>query len=72
MPDAEIFMASDTYIDYPQPNMPIRIDAGKTARVGHPIIERTPSMWVPLKVDYEVEQPKAETPKRMSGKMSSA
>ena len=63
MADAEIVQATDTYIDYPQANVPVRIDKGKTARPGHPIVKRTPAMWVPIRVDYEVEQPKAETPK---------
>jgi len=60
MADAEILMARDTYIDYPAANVPVRIDKGSTARAGHPLVGRTPSMWVPLVVDYEVDQPKAE------------
>lgn len=61
MPDPEIYMARDTYMDYPAgPNAPTPVQARQTARAGHPIIARTPSMWVPLVVDYEVEQPKAE------------
>jgi hypothetical protein len=70
MADAEIVQATDTYIDYPQVNVPVRVDKGKTARPGHPIVKRTPQMWAPIKVDYELEQ-KAETPKRASGKGSS-
>jgi len=66
MADAEILQATDTYIDYPQANVPVRIDKGKTARPGHPIVQRTPSMWAPIRVDYEVEPPKAETPKQTS------
>jgi hypothetical protein len=68
MPDPEIYMARDTYMDYPAgPNAPTPVQARQTARAGHPIVKRTPQMWVPLVVDYEVEQ-KAETPKRTSGK----
>jgi hypothetical protein len=62
MPDAELYMAKMDYIDYPLgPNAPTPVRAHQTARAGHPIIARTPSMWVPIQVDYEVEQPKAET-----------
>jgi hypothetical protein len=65
--DPEILMAADTYIDYPQANVPVRVDKGKTARPGHPIVKRTPQMWVPIVVDYEVERPKAES-KRTGGR----
>ena len=58
---AEIYMARDTYMDYPAgPNAPTPVQARQTARAGHPIIARSPSMWVPIQVDYEVEQPRAE------------
>jgi len=58
---AEIYMARDTYMDYPAgPNAPTPVQARQTARAGHPIIARSPSMWVPIQVDYEVEQPKAK------------
>lgn len=69
MPDAEIYMAKDDYIDYPAPNVPTPVRARSTARAGHSVIERTPHMWVPLQVDYELEQPKAkaQTAKRASG-----
>ena len=63
MPDPEIYMARDTYMDYPAgPNAPTPVQARQTARAGHPIIARSPSMWVPLEVDYELEpeQPKAK------------
>jgi hypothetical protein len=60
MADAEILMARDTYIDYPAANVPVRVDKGSTARPGHPVVERTPHMWVPIQVDYETDQPKAE------------
>ena len=68
MPDAEILMAKDTYIDYPAANVPVRIDKGKTARPGHPIVKRTPHMWVPIVVDYDVEAPKAAEPRRAGGR----
>jgi hypothetical protein len=61
MPDAELYMAREGYIDYPAANTPTPVRARATARAGHPIIKRTPHLWVPLEVDYEVEQPKAET-----------
>ena len=67
MADAEIVMAKDAYIDYPAANVPVRIDKGKTARAGHPLVKRTPLMWVPIKVDYEVEQ-KSETTKQTAKK----
>ena len=57
MPDAEIYMAVDTYMDYPAPNVPTPVYARQTAHAGHPIIARTPSMWMPIKVDYKVEVP---------------
>ncbi len=58
MPDAELYMAKMDYIDYPLgPNAPTPVRAHATARAGHPIIARTPHMWVPLQVDYELEQP---------------
>lgn len=58
MADAEIYMAKDTYMDYPLgPNAPTPVYARQTARAGHPIIKRTPSMWEPIQVDYELEQP---------------
>jgi len=66
MADAEIYMAKEDYIDYPEgPNAPTPVRARATARVGHPIIARTPHMWVPLTVQYEVEveQSKAEESK---------
>jgi hypothetical protein len=73
MPDPEIYMARDTYMDYPLgPNAPTPVQARQTARAGHPIIARSPSMWVPIVVDYEVEQPKAETPKQTSRRGASA
>lgn len=59
--DADILMATATYVDYPHDNTPVRIDKGSTARPGHPIVKRTPQMWVPIKVDFEVERPKTET-----------
>jgi hypothetical protein len=56
MADAEIYMATTDYIDYPHgPNAPTPVRAHQTARAGHPIIARTPHMWVPLAVDYEVD-----------------
>jgi hypothetical protein len=67
MPDAEIYMAREGYIDYPQANTPTPVAARSTARAGHPVIARTPHMWVPLTVDYEVEPPKAE-PAKQTGK----
>jgi hypothetical protein len=71
MADAEIYMARDTYMDYPAgPNAPTPVQARQTARAGHPIIKRTPSMWVPLVVDYDVEQPKPKS--SASGKTSGA
>ncbi len=61
MSDAEIYMAKMDYIDYPDgPNSPTPVRAQATARAGHPIIARTPHMWVPLQVNYELEQPKAK------------
>ena len=60
MSDPELYMAREGYIDYPAPNVPTPVRARATARAGHPIITRTPQMWVPLVVDYEVEQPKTE------------
>ncbi len=72
MPEPEIYMAREAYIDFPAPQVPTPVRAHATARAGHPIIARTPHLWIPLQVDYELEQPKVETPKRMSGKMSSA
>jgi hypothetical protein len=67
MPDAELYVSRETYIDYPSPQVPTPIPGRSIARAGHPVVKRTPHMWVPLVVDYEVEQ-KAETPKRASGK----
>jgi len=75
MPDPEIYMARDTYMDYPAgPNAPTPVYARQTARAGHPIIKRSPTMWVPIIVDYDVEpeQPKAETPKQTSRRGASA
>jgi hypothetical protein len=66
MPDAEIYMAKDTYMDYPAPNTPTPVYARQTARAGHPIIARTPTMWVPIEVDYEVEQPKTRSTSKSS------
>ncbi|HEY5988431.1 MAG TPA: hypothetical protein VIV12_18945 [Streptosporangiaceae bacterium] len=71
MSDAEIYMATADYIDYPLgPNAPTPVRMHATARAGHPIIKRTPHMWVPIQVDYEVEQPKAEVPKSSGRKVS--
>jgi hypothetical protein len=59
MPDSEIYMAREDYNDYPEgPYAPTPVRKGQTARAGHPIIERTPHLWVPLAVNYEVEQAK--------------
>ncbi len=58
MPDAELYMAKDTYMDYPAANTPTPVYARAVARAGHPVISRTPHMWGPVQVDYEVEQPK--------------
>jgi hypothetical protein len=68
MPDAELYMAREGYIDYPAANTPTPVRARATARAGHAIIKRTPHMWVPLEVDYEVDQSKTETPKQASKK----
>jgi len=70
MAEAEIYMAKDTFVDFSQFGGPVRVNLHATARAGHPIIAANPTMWVPLKVDYEVEQPKAE-PKTARGKASS-
>jgi hypothetical protein len=59
MPDPELYMAREGYIDYPAANTPVPVRARATARAGHPIIARTPHMWVPLQVDYEAERPSA-------------
>jgi hypothetical protein len=74
MSDPELYMAREGYIDYPQgPNSPTPVRARAVARAGHPIIARTPYMWVPLVVDYEVEQPqpKAATPRAEPAKVGS-
>jgi hypothetical protein len=71
MPDAEIYMAVTDYLDFPAPQVPTPVRAHATARAGHPIIARTPHMWVPLQIDYELEQPKTEAPKRTGAKASS-
>jgi hypothetical protein len=74
MADAELYMAREGYIDYPAANTPTPVRARATARAGHPIIKRTPHLWVPLEVDYEVDQPKAkveaEAPKQTSKRAS--
>jgi hypothetical protein len=64
MPDADLYVSRETYIDYPSPQVPTPIPGRSIARAGHPIIARTPSMWEPLHVDYEVEQPKAKASTR--------
>ncbi len=60
MPEPEIYMAREAYIDFPAPQVPTPVRAHATARAGHPIIARTPHLWVPLQVDYEVEQQPTE------------
>ena len=60
MPDPEIYMAREGFIDFPAPNTPTPVRARATARAGHPIIKRNPTMWVPLEVDYELEPPQAK------------
>jgi hypothetical protein len=57
MPDAEIYMAKDTFVDFSTHGGPMRVNAHATARAGHPIIAANPTMWVPLAVDFEVEAP---------------
>lgn len=56
MPDAEIYMAKDTFVDFSTTGGPMRVNLHATARAGHPIIAANPTMWIPLKVDYEIEQ----------------
>lgn len=69
MPDAELYMSREAYIDYPEPQVPTPVGARAVARAGHPIIKRTPHMWVPITVDYEVEPAKVKA--TSSGKTSS-
>jgi hypothetical protein len=59
MPD-ELYVSVEQYLDFPEPQVPTPVRARSIARADHPIIARTPQMWVPLVVDYEVEQPKAK------------
>ena len=59
MPDAEIYMATDTFIDF-STGAPVRVNVHATARAGHRIIAANPTMWVPLQVDYEVTQSSAD------------
>lgn len=71
MPDeSDLYVAKDAYVDFPEPQVPTPVRGRSIARVGHPIIARTPQMWVPLVVDYEVEQPKAEEPKTVAKPVS--
>lgn len=73
MPDEpELYISREQYIDFPEPQVPTPVRGRSIARAGHPIIARTPQMWVPLQVDYEVEQPKAEEPKVTSRRTARA
>jgi hypothetical protein len=60
MPDPELYVAREAYMDYPAPQVPTLVNARAVARAGHPIIARTPQMWVPLTVDYEVARQPTE------------
>lgn len=64
--DPELYVSVDQYLDFPEPQVPTPVRARSIARAGHPIIARTPQMWVPLVVDYEVEQPKVEESKAVA------
>ena len=68
MPDAEIYMAVADFIDMEHPNVPVPVRRHATARAGHPIIKRHPTMWVPIEVDYELESKvKPQTGRRATG-----
>jgi hypothetical protein len=54
MPDPELYVSREQYVDFPEPQVPTPVRARSIARAGHPIIARTPQMWAPLRVDYEV------------------
>jgi hypothetical protein len=71
MPD-ELYVSREQYVDFPEPQVPTPVRQRSIARAGHPIIARTPQMWVPLTVDYEVEQPKAKTEAKAEASESKA
>jgi hypothetical protein len=57
----DIFVAVDSVLtDVDGEN--VYITAGQTVRAGHPILKGREAMFVPLKVDYDLPEPKARTP----------
>lgn len=69
MPDAELYRATTDHMYYPHgPDAAVPVRAGQIARAGHAVIKAAEHLWVPLWVDYEVEQPKAKaTTRKASG-----
>lgn len=60
MSDTDLVMARTNFIDFPKPETPVPVRARAVARAGHPVVQRNPSMWEPIRVDYELEQPLSE------------
>lgn len=67
----DVVQAQADYVDYPDANTPVRVNARSLAHKGHPIVKRTPSMWAPLTIDYPVESKAAEPKASTSGRKGS-